>query len=171
MFTVHQDGFDVVMKGAGKLDLSGLGSFITGSYNGPGLVYQNGIQSSLVSPTLYDLYTGDIFSTNSPDVAGGSQIYSTSSEGAILAFDIEANKESLLVPSGYNGTELSTLMRFNGMNLSDFGWSEQGETRTWTLVNGDTIQLKVIGVPEPTSGSFLLAGLACAATGLRRRRT
>lgn len=161
MFTLDEDGTDLVMRGSGTFDLTGLTLFGTGSGGTAGLGVDQGFAVSATAS--FDFYAGAL----SGDSSFGSGSAGASADSGLgdffgLVFSgFGSGVGALYTPSGYtSGDPLSGSARYDDTSFADLG-IESG-TYSWTLGN-DTVTLEV---PVPATFALVTIG----ALGLRRRR-
>ncbi len=186
IFYAEQVGADVVVRGSGSFNTTGLapsGTSASGSLPGS---FQRTIGAFFAANTTAVVgtnYNGVLLngSTYIAPARTGSTILAATRSGDNISFSYEPPEPAsdfsyaLGLPNGYtSNAPLSNSMTFTNRTLTtDFGWSTAGTyaspvvNSSFTLANGETIQF--VSVPEPSQIS-LLAGAAVTLGAWRRRR-
>lgn len=173
--TFYQQGNNVVAKGSGEFDLSGLSLYISGTPD-------NAVQPDkgyvgTGSPNFWDGYTGKAFSGPMSFGSGGrsSANSGTGDDVALAGTSFPYRAPAVFVPSGYlSGTALSNTSTWNNATFASLGMDVGTYIWTWGSAPDQTFTLKIGGtlaVPEPAAlGMFGLGVLLIGGfVSLRRR--
>lgn len=161
IFEAMQVGSDIHVTVTGSLNVSSPAFVFP---NASGVAASANTSSVAVGAGNYDQYTF-IGVTGPATVAATNVGLASSSTGNLVGFAVSGSNLLLYVPVGYSGGAVNSTAVFANKTYADFGWYS-ASPKVWTLGNGDTIT----AVPEPATGSVLLAGIAGLATFVRRRR-
>ncbi len=163
IFEAQQVGSDIVVTVTGSIDLTG--AFNAGS--GSSLNASTGTSFAYVGSGSYDVRLLN-FTSGPTTVTATSIPTATSTTGGFAGFNLLSGTAlTVYVPQGYtSGSPITASATFANKTYADFGWYA-ATPKVWTLSNGDTIT----AVPEPTTGSVLLSGVAGIVAFARRRRS
>lgn len=173
---ITEDGNDVVVSGAGTLDLTDLTLSPQASTRpliNPGASFLLfGTDSNLNNHILTDRYTA----ISGPNNFGSISDFTapSSGEGTTDPFGIygASGQNILYVPDGYvSGTALAGTNRYANTSFADLGLT-YGSSHTWTWGSGaheDSFSIHIAPIPEPSSGLLVLVGGA-GMLYIRRRR-
>jgi MYXO-CTERM domain-containing protein len=176
--TLEQQGPNVVANGSGSIDLTGLGSAVTGFTSPARMIPSAGIITTgpAVLGTPFDLYAPSPGVITGPTSFGsGGDTLATSGSGDPVGFAGMA--DVLPVPVGYvSDNPLSSSATWDNASFSNLGVTPGSYEWTWGTGPNQNFTLDIIAaaVPEPSVLSELavgLAGMALAGLWQRRRRT
>jgi hypothetical protein len=164
IFEAKQVGSDIHVTVTGSLNVSSPAFVFP---NASGVAASANTSSVAVGAGNYDQYTF-IGVTGPATVAATNVGLASSASGNMVGFAVSGSNLLLYVPVGYSGGAVNSTAVFANKTYADFGWyaNPAAAQKVWTLGNGDTIT----AIPEPATGTVLLAGIAGLATFVRRRR-
>ncbi len=167
-FTIDQVGNDVVVTGAGTLDLSLLAPFRTIKLNSSD-INPNSAEIAIdpvATMTVYQGINGPTSFTNTT----GEYLASSTAGYAIALFGFS---QEIAVDSSYvSGTSVANTATFTGATLAEMGLTP-GTTYSYTFGFGGSAEpneLTVVVVPEPRSSLLLITGSALLLFVCIRRR-
>ena len=174
VFTLSQQGSNVVLSGTGTLNTSAL--TFGGSVSGSGVGQQAQIYPGIAilgggpaSPTNFDQYSG----VSGPTSFGATgNTYAASGSGSIVRiYGSGPSSDLLSVPFGYvSGTLLTDSATFSNATLATLGFVPSTYTYTWgTGTTADSLTITSV-VPEPSTWTlFITGGLLLVGVAFRRR--
>jgi len=162
IFTVVEQGNDVVIEGSGNFDTNGLTIGRTGSDQG----FANGSNALAVGNTNSTDYFSVIFSGDGLFGNGGWPGHGDLHSGVFFGFDVNG---LIYLPQGYHltvGQLLGTTTYYNS-TIASLGLLEGQYNYE---VNNDTIDLTIRQVPEPsTLAIFALGMMGLASRGFKEQ--
>ncbi len=168
VFTIQEEGGDVVGTGAGNVNLSGL---VTAGSDDTAFAYMDASGANVAmgstAVTSGDAWEGPL-NWGPTSFGSGSLISATSSSGNVVALD--GGEETILVPTGYvSGTSLSNSATWSGASYSTLGLTPGTYTYTWG--GGNIFTVDVLPVPEPSQyGALIFFALAALVVWRRLSR-
>ena len=170
--TLEQMGSNVVATGSGAIDLTGMSPLAPG-FGGPGLAPNVGdVATGPTALTSVNLYTG--FSGPTSFGPGSGAVPDSGTGDAVGIFG-DVSVDLLIVPSNYvSDTALSSTSTFDNATIASLGATPGTYKWTWgTGANADsfTLNIEAVAMPEPSSLTVLVIGLACLGMVVRTRRT
>ena len=168
-YNIFESSSNVVVQASGSLDLTGLTSIGTAACGVNG-----GLASVFAAVCTGPANPGFVFRIMGPSSFNGSVNIAPASSVSGLSTVLIGGAEIPYfgIQSSYiSSTSINSSATFNGTTLAGLGFTTTGLIGTWTLSNGETINV-VIGDPSPpsaaTPGPLPLLG-AGAAFGWSRR--
>jgi MYXO-CTERM domain-containing protein len=166
-YNIFESAGNVVVQTNGSLDLTGLTPIGTSACGANG-----GLMSDFAIVCTGPPNPGFLFGVTGPSSFNGSVNQFPASSVSGLHTALVGGAENFSIQSSYiSSTSINSSATFNGTTLAGLGFTTTGLIGTWTLSNGETINV-VIGNPSPpsaaTPGPLPLLG-AGAAFGWSRR--
>jgi hypothetical protein len=155
---VSEVGGNVVVKGGGTVDLTGLSFHAEGSVESGMIPSFGGINAGSFGST--DFYQG---ATGPASFGPGGLSFASSSSGD--AFGVDAlgfTVPTIIVPAGYaSGTALSGSETYDGQTFASLGLTPGTYAYDWgSGPTADSLTVKIGSIPEPATWAMMLLGFA-----------
>ena len=167
LFTLQEQGNDVVGTLSGFLDLTGLAPRITGlnKFGFPFIQPNTESVGFLVSSTIDDyIFDTSVLSFGSGDFSNANSVGGSQVNIGVL--------NAVAVPQGYNGEPLDATITFNNTDLATLCATPGTYSAVFNPNTGDTITYQ-IGQPIPEPLTMLMLGASAAVafgTAFKRRK-